>query len=77
MVIAVPLMRMMQMAFHQVVDVLAVWNSFVSTARLMRMFPIVRTARMARGAVRRIRAAIWQGMFIQMSRMDTVKMPIV
>src|ERR1700676_1301230 len=75
--IAMPLVLMMQMTFYDMVHVLAVRNRFVSAARLMSVLLIMRTARMARRTIRRIRSALCQGMFIHVSRVDVVKMPVV
>jgi hypothetical protein len=76
-VIAVPLVRMMKVAFHEIVRMATVRDRFVSAAGAVRVFPFVRSAGMARSTSRRIRAALWQGMFIGMSRMVAVKMPVV
>jgi hypothetical protein len=41
------------------------------------MLAVVRTARMSRGARGRIRSAVGQGMFIHMTLVGTVQMPIM
>ena len=77
MVIAVPLVRMVQMAFDEIVGVAAMRNRFMSATGPMRMLAVVRSARMSRGASGRIRAAFAEGMFIHMARMGVVKMALV
>ena len=52
-------------------------NRFVTASVGMSMFPIVRSAGMARGTSGRIRAALAQSMFIQMSSVGIVKMAVV
>jgi hypothetical protein len=49
-VVAVALMRMMQMAFHKIVDVAAVRNRFMPATGAVCVFPVVRSAGMTRGA---------------------------
>lgn len=77
MVVAVPLMRMMQMAFHQIIGMATVRNGFVSAACAVRMFPVMRSTRMAWSTGRRIGASLRQSVLIHMSSMGTVKVPIV
>ena len=74
MVIAVPLVRMMQVAFDEMVGVAAVRNRFMSATSPMSVLAVVRTTRMSRGTSGRIRATLRQGMFIHMPLMGTVKM---
>jgi uncharacterized protein YqgC (DUF456 family) len=76
-VVAVPLIWMMQMAFDEIVGVTAVRNRFMSATSPMRVLTIMRTTRMSRGASGRIRATLCQGMFIHMPLMGTVKMPLM
>ncbi len=77
MVIAVSLVRMVQMAFDEIVGVAAMRNRFMSATGPMRVLAVVRSAGMARGASGRIRAAFAEGMFIHMARMGVVKMAFV
>jgi hypothetical protein len=76
-VIAVPLVRMMQMAFDEIVGVAAMRNRFMSASSPVRVLAIMRTTGVSRGTSRRIRAALRQSMFIDMPLMGTVKMPVV
>ena len=77
MVIAVPLVRMMQVAFDEMVGVAAVRNRFMSAASPMSVLTVVRTTRMSRGTSGRIRGTLRQGMFIHMPLVSTVKMPVM
>lgn len=77
MVIAVPLVRMMQVAFDEMVGVAAVRNRFMSATSPMSVLTVVRTTRMSRGTSGRIRATLRQGMFIHMPLVSTVKMPVM
>jgi len=49
----------------------------MSASRPVRVLGVVRIAGMSRGAGRWIRAAIGQGVFIDMPLMTAVKMPVV
>ena len=77
MIVAVPLVRVMEMALHKIVSVATVRNSFVPAAGAVRMLPVMRSAGMARSASRRIRAAFHHHMFIHMSGVRVMKMPVV
>jgi hypothetical protein len=76
-VVAVSLVHVMQVAFHQIVSMAAVWNRFMTATTAMSMFAVVRSAAMARGAGGRIRAALVQSMLIHMSSVSAVKMAVV
>jgi hypothetical protein len=76
-VIAMPLMGMMQMVFHKIVGMAAMRNRFMPAAAAMGVFPVVRPARMTRGASRRIRATLCQCVLIDVPLVGTVKMPVV
>lgn len=43
MIVAVPLVRMVQMAFDEIVGVAAMWNCFVSTTSPVRVLGVVLT----------------------------------
>jgi hypothetical protein len=76
-VIAVPLVRMVQMAFDEIVGVAAMRNRFMSASSPMRVLDVVLSARMSRGTSGRIRATLRQGMFIDVPLVGTVKMPVM
>jgi hypothetical protein len=72
-----PLVGMMKMSFHEIVLMTAVRNRFMSAASSMGMLPVVRAARMSRGASSGIRATLRQGVLIDVPLMRTVKMPVM
>jgi hypothetical protein len=76
-VVAVPLVGMVQVALDKIVSVVAVRNRLMSTTGPMRVPAVVRSAGMARGAGGRIRATFAEGMFIHMARVGVVKMTLV
>jgi hypothetical protein len=76
-VVAVPLIWMMQMAFDEIVSVTAVWDRLMSATGPMSVLTVMRSTRMTRGASGRIRATLRQGMFIHMPFVGTVKMPLM
>jgi hypothetical protein len=76
-VVAVPLIWTMQMAFDEIVGVAAVRNRFMSATSPMRVLTVMRSARMTRGASGRIRATLRQGMFVDMPLVGAVKMPFM
>jgi hypothetical protein len=69
MVVAVIAMRMVQMSVDQVINVIAMWDRFVSTTRTVNMIGVVTTAIMRR------RAGIWiDGGYLQFVFFD---LPII
>jgi hypothetical protein len=76
-VIAVALVRMVQMVFDEIVGVAAMRNRFMSASGPVRVLVVMRSARMSRGTSGRIRATLRQGMFIDMPFVGTVKMPLM
>jgi hypothetical protein len=72
MVVAMIAVRMVQAPVHEVIDVVAMRNGFVSASRAMR----VRAASL-RSAVRGIGSADGDGMLVDMIPMHVVKMPVV
>jgi hypothetical protein len=76
-IVAMPLVRMMKVALHEIVFMSAVRNRFMSASSPMRMLTVVRAARVSGRASRRIRSTLRQGMLIDMPLMRTVKVPIV
>jgi hypothetical protein len=77
MVVAVPLVRVVQMAFHKIVSMAAMRNRFMTAAAAMRVFRVVRSAGMARRAGGRIRAALAKSMLIHVSGVCVVQMAVV
>jgi hypothetical protein len=77
MVIAVPLVRMMQVTFGEIVDVAAVRNRFMSAPSPVSVRSVVRAACMSRRTSGRIRATLRQGMFIQVPLVSIVKMAVM
>ena len=74
MVIAVPLMRMMQVAFDQIVGVAAVRYRLVAASRAVSVLIVVRATSMRRCTRGWIRATFRQRMLIHMTLMGAVKM---
>ena len=58
MIVAVALMRVMQMTFHEKVGMATVRNRFMTAADAVSVLRIVRPAGVAWGTSRRIRAAL-------------------
>ena len=77
MVVAVPLVRMMKVSFHEIIRMAAVRNGFMPATSPVRVLTVVRTTRMSRGTGGPIRATLGQGVFIHMTLMGTVKMPVM
>jgi hypothetical protein len=76
-VVAVPLIWMMKVSFHEIVSMTAVRNCFMSASGSMGVLFVMCAARMGRGTRRRIRTTLGQGMFINMPLVSTVKMPVM
>lgn len=74
MIIAVPLMRMMQVAFDEIVGVAAVRHSLVAASRAMSVLIVVRATSMRRRTRGWIRATFRQRMLVHMTLMGAVKM---
>ena len=72
-----PLMRMMQVTFDEIVGMTAVWYRLVSATRAVRVLIVVRSTAMRRRTSGRIRSALCQGMFVHVTLMGTVKMSFV
>ena len=77
MVIAVALVRMVQMALDEMVGVAAMRNRFMSASRSMRVLGVVLPTGVSRGTSGRIRTTLCQGMFIHMPLVGAMKMPVV
>jgi len=69
--------RVMQMSFHQVVDVIAVRNSLVSTVWPVYMASLMRLTVVLRGAAVRIAPGRADLMIINMILMGVVQVPVV
>jgi hypothetical protein len=77
MVVAVPLIWMMQMAFDEIVGMTAVRDRLMSATGPMSVLSVMRSTRVSRGASGRIRATLGQAMFINVPLVGTVKMPLM
>jgi hypothetical protein len=76
-VVAVSLVRVMQMAIHQIVDVIAVRNSFVTTVRVMNVVSRMRSAIMLGGALLRIAPAHRKFVIIDVITMEMMHVAVV
>ncbi len=76
-IIAVAAVRMVQMTVYEIVDMIAVWNRFVATARTMDVSSIVSGAAMGGRAAIRVLVAHLNAMFVHMICVRMVKMTIV
>jgi hypothetical protein len=76
-IVTMPLVRVMQVAFHEIVGMATVRNRFMSAAAAMSVFRVVRSAGVVRRAGGRIRTTLGQGMFIHVLHVDVVKVSIV
>jgi hypothetical protein len=76
-VVAVSLVGMMKVSFHEIILMTAVRNRFMSAASSMGVLRIMRAARMSRGASSGIRATFHQGVLIHVPLVGTVKMPVM
>jgi hypothetical protein len=76
-IVAMPLMRMMQVAFDEIVGVAAVRNRLMSATWPMSVLVVVRSTPMRRRTSGWIRAALRQCMFVDVTLMGAVKMSFV
>ncbi len=70
-------MRMVQVAVHQIVDVIAMGHGLMPAAGAMHMPLLVAAAVMGRGAAVRIRLAHLDHMLVHMARMHVVEVAIM
>jgi hypothetical protein len=77
MVIAMALMGMMQMTFHEIINVASMRNRFMTATGAMGVCGVVFAARMVGRASRRIRATLVEGVFVYMTLVGTVEMSLV
>ena len=77
MVVAMPLVGMMKMSFHEIVFMAAVRNRFMSAASAMRVLTVMRAARMSGRTIGRIRTTLRQTVFVHVPLVGTVKMPVM
>ncbi len=66
MIIAVVAMLVVQMPIHEVIDVIAVWNRFVTTIGAVLVPLLVTGAMVIRSACAGIRGTHWQGVFFDL-----------
>lgn len=76
-VIAMSPMRKMQMVFNHIVYMISVRDGFMPAREAVKMCGIMRITRVVGSAASRVRFADGEGVFIHMSIVDVVKMPIV
>lgn len=75
--VAMPAMRMVQVPVHQIVHMVAVRNAFVAATGGVDVRLRVCRAGVARRALRRVRHAHRQRVFIHMAGVDVMQVPIV
>lgn len=76
-IVAVRAVHVMQMARHEVVDVIAVRNGFVATARSVMVFAVMPIAAVIRGTIVRILFAHTHSVFLEMTVMREMQMPVM
>jgi len=76
-IVAVPVVGMMKMSFHEIVFVAAVRNRFMPAASTMGVLTVMRAARMSGGTRSRIRTALRQTVFVHVALVSAVKMPVM
>lgn len=77
MIVAVPIMLMVQMAADEIVGMAAVRDRFMSAMGPVRVSLVMLAARMTRRAIGRVHAALGDYVFIHVSLVRAVKMPLV
>jgi len=76
-IVAVPLVRMMKVSFHEIVHMTPMRNCVMSATGPMKVLTVMCAASMTRGARGRICTPLRQSMFINMPLVSTVKMPFM
>jgi hypothetical protein len=76
-IIAVPVVRVMQMTIDEIVDMIAVGDRFMPAARAMHVSRLMAAAHMVRRAAIRIDRRDRQHMFVHMAAMHVMQMPIM
>jgi len=76
-VVAVPLVGVMQVPCHQVVDMVSVWNGFMTASRTMDMRRLVRSAGMLGRADPGIARAHLDGVLVDVVAVHAVQVPVV
>jgi pseudouridine-5'-phosphate glycosidase len=77
MIVAVTAVRVVQMAIHQIIDVIAMRHGFVATTRAMNVAKVMGSAIVLRGAVGGVDRGQAYGVFIDVSLMQVVQMTVV
>lgn len=77
MVVTMSFMRMMQMSVHQIIHMIAMRHRFVTAAFSVHMPGLVRLTGMASSASGRIRFRHFQCVFVKMSFMRMMQMPVM
>lgn len=70
-------MRVVEVTVDEIVDVVAVRHRFVAAGRAMGVSRLVTAAAMGRGALRRVRAARVEGLFVDMTFVRMMQMPVM
>lgn len=76
-VIAVIAVRMVQMAGHEIIDMIAMWNSLVTAAGSMNVGGIMSATSMVRRASIRVLVAHFNCMFVHVIAVGMMKMAVV
>ena len=76
-VIAMAVVRMVQMTVHKIIDVVAMWHGFVTAARAVNVACFMAVAVVIRGADIRIDRANGNAVFIHMPLVRVVQMAVV
>lgn len=69
--------RMVQVAIHQVIDVVSMGHGIVPAIRSVLMRPVVRLAPVRRSAGGRVRSVHFDGVLVEMISMRAVQVPVV
>lgn len=77
MVVTMLAVRMVEVTFDQIVDVISMGNGLMATVRTVLMRCLVGAAVMFRSAIRRVGGAHFQHMLVHMVPMRMVQMPVV
>ena len=76
-IIAVPVVLMMQMTVHEVIDVIAMWYGFVSASRPVAVLGVVLRALMTAGAGVGVRRSDGNDVLLHLTIVRILKAPVV
>jgi hypothetical protein len=77
MVVTVSLVRMMEVALHKIIRVTAVGDSLVPATPAVGMFSVMCSARVGWSTSDRIRATLFEHMFIDVTAVGAMKVSVV